>query len=454
MGCSYSRAPNDQDRDQDMATLVGDHFNEEIVYEDGTVEIRNECKWWSAVCGSQGCIYGIPYNARRIVKYNPVTEVKTSIGPDFGDDECKWIGAVMDDKGCIYCAPFSCDVILKIDTTNDTVSTIESPLFNPGTYKWSVGSLALDGNIYFMPCHANRIMKVNCEFDTASMVGGDLGDSECKYFGSVVDHHGYVVGIPHNAKHVVRYNPATETTDKFIYDGMARKEMDVGNGVLGRDGCIYAVNPRGQVVKFDHANRCASWTRGKLSAPIINVFGWINGILGIDGCIYWPPRGANRILKYDPFLGRASLVGAKIKSSRDDGIFAFRQEFTGGVMGHDGIIYCIPYSASQVLKIDPLAAFVKGLKADMELYPERLGLIFEKKNGAGSKTAYESALAMYAEIDIFQIIVGILTANKTLTVNQLFLLAASYPDGAVSVVYYWLRLDPCMIESTDLAELK
>ena len=39
------------------------------------------------VAGADGCIYGIPCNARRVsrqIKFNPVEELLTEIGPDLG----------------------------------------------------------------------------------------------------------------------------------------------------------------------------------------------------------------------------------------------------------------------------------------------------------------------------------------------------------------------------------
>jgi hypothetical protein len=55
------------------------------------------------VRGADDCIYGIPNNARRVVKFNPVDNSLTDIGPDLGNSFWKWACGVLADNGCIYC---------------------------------------------------------------------------------------------------------------------------------------------------------------------------------------------------------------------------------------------------------------------------------------------------------------------------------------------------------------
>ena len=81
-----------------------------------------------------------------------------------------------------------------------------------------------------------------------------------------------------------------------------------GNGVLARDGCIYAAKNDGEVLKIDTINN-SHCIFGSTVKSNLSGFGWHDGILGIDGCIYWPPYYAAQILKYDPHLSLTSLVG-------------------------------------------------------------------------------------------------------------------------------------------------
>ena len=87
--------------------------------------IQGTQKWSTFVDGKDRFFYGIPYNARRVVKFDPLDKSFTEIGPDLGDG--KWSCGVRANTGNIYCAPHSRDQhILKINTNNGTVETLEN----------------------------------------------------------------------------------------------------------------------------------------------------------------------------------------------------------------------------------------------------------------------------------------------------------------------------------------
>jgi hypothetical protein len=64
--------------------------------------------------------------------------------------------------------------------------------------------------------------------------------------------------------------------------------------------------------------------------------------LGPDGKIYGIPYNATDILIIDPIAGTATLsaMGATLSGS---------DKWVGGVLGPDGKIYCIPYNATDIL---------------------------------------------------------------------------------------------------------
>ena len=61
-----------------LTTLIGD-------------DIQGDLKWSAFVDGGDGFFYGIPFSARRVVKFNPLDKSWTEIGPDFGEGGFKWI---------------------------------------------------------------------------------------------------------------------------------------------------------------------------------------------------------------------------------------------------------------------------------------------------------------------------------------------------------------------------
>jgi hypothetical protein len=127
--------------DPSLTTFIGD-------------EIQGRQKWLAFVDGKNGFFYGIPYNARRVVKFNPLDRLFTEIGPDFGEGGYKWMCGVRSNTGSIYCAP--CDAtqhILKINTNDGTVETFDDvALPETGIYLWESGALAADNSIYFLFC--------------------------------------------------------------------------------------------------------------------------------------------------------------------------------------------------------------------------------------------------------------------------------------------------------------
>ena len=127
----------------------------------GDGEIQGDHKWIAFVDGKNGFFYGIPFNARRVVKFNPLGKLLTEIGPDLGEGKEKWHCGVLANNGRIYCAPFCSNHILKIDPIQGTVETLDNVELPETAVRclWASGALATDNCIYYMPNHARRIMR-------------------------------------------------------------------------------------------------------------------------------------------------------------------------------------------------------------------------------------------------------------------------------------------------------
>jgi len=119
-----------------LTTLIGD-------------EIQGDHKWFNFVDGEDGFSYGIPFDARRVVKFDPFDKSLAEIGPDLGEGKWKWQCGVLANTGSIYCAPFNAQHILKIDTIQGTVETLDNvELPETGDFLWQSGALAQDNSIY------------------------------------------------------------------------------------------------------------------------------------------------------------------------------------------------------------------------------------------------------------------------------------------------------------------
>jgi len=103
--------------------------------------------------GEDGFFYGIPFH--RVVKFNPIDKSLTEIGPDFGQRGGKWKCGVRANNSNIYCVPYNSNRILKINTNDGTVETLDDvELPETCLCLWESWALASDNNIYYMPCFA------------------------------------------------------------------------------------------------------------------------------------------------------------------------------------------------------------------------------------------------------------------------------------------------------------
>jgi hypothetical protein len=400
-------------------------------------EIQGDYKWSDFVDGGDGFLYGIPCNARRVVKFNPLDKSMTEIGPDLGEGEYKWRCGVLANNSSIYCAPFRADHVLKIDMIQGTVETLDNVrLPEIGNDLWKSGALASDNSIYYMPYHARRIMRLNPDNDSLSSVGDDLVGRGWKYSGTVVGNDDCVYGIPYYNTRIVKFDPANPRTTSTVGE-KAGEEFMCGNGVFASgDGYIYAANRYGQVLQIDTTSGNYTWI-GDNSRYGCKA-GWGDPIIGADKCIYWPPYSANRVLKFDPETQQLpSLVGDDFGGEYN------KHLWEGGALATDGVIYCVPYRATQVLAIDPFREISMTLKSNVKKHPQELGRLFVKDEEC-NETFYDSAVRKFGIEKVFQLIDACLpkeaewsdTHSNTL---PLFMVAASCKNSAVSVIYYFLR---------------
>jgi hypothetical protein len=403
----------------------------------GLEEIEDRWKWSAFVDGRNGFFYGIPFRARRVVKFNPLDKSLTEIGPDLGAGGEKWWCGVLANTGSIYCAPHNADHILKIKTNDDTVETLDDvELPETGDDLWMSGALAPDNHIYYMPYAARRIMRLNPDNDTLSSVGGYLGG---EYSGMVVGNDNCLYGIPDNATRIAKYNPADDPDTTSTVGEVAKRGFKCWNGVLAGDGYIYAANRAGQVLKVDTVNNNYTW----IGDPIFSESegrGWGDPIVGVDKCIYWPPLDANRVLKFDPETQHVpSLVGDDLGET---GGWKWQ---SGALAATDGVIYCIPDDSTQILAIDPFKELSMTLQNFFRQHPQELGRLFVKDDEEYDETFYKSAVRKFGIEKVFELIEectpldDVEWADTHTNALPLFMVAASCENCAASVIYYFLR---------------
>jgi outer membrane protein assembly factor BamB len=358
-----------------LATVVGTDM-EFIIY-----------KWSTFVDGKDGFLYGIPVNARRVAKFNPLANSMEMIGHDLGGDG--WDCGVLAKNGCIYCPPTSqksryySGKMLKINTNDGTVITLDTDKGG-----WRSGALGADNCVYYMPWgvkNLNHILRVDPHTDTLSYIRVP----SARFKGTVLGKDNCIYGVPtwigdSRDGTVMRFDPMEPENISHFGNDTALNHGFAGGGVLGNDGHIYALSNNGSVLKVDTSARTVSsigesFDESRFTQPII----------GLDQCIYWPPGHTTRVLKFDPTTQQPpSYIGPDTPEIIGSG-------WIGGALASDGVIYCAPSCASQVLAIDPLRELSMTMNEMMMLYPDELGRLFVPNNETYSESLYESAVRKF-----------------------------------------------------------
>ena len=282
--------------------------------------------------------------------------------------------------------------------------------------------------------------------DAMSSVGDDLGEGGWKYSGTVVGIDGCVYGIPWDSKRIVKYDPINDITS-FVGEEADEDFECNGNGVLARDGCIYAAIRYGRVLKIDTTNYSHCIVGNTVESDCTEYkLEWGDAILGIDGCIYWPPSDTAQILKYDPHSNVTSLVGDYLGTYD-------RYKWSVGCAAPDGVIYCLPYSANMILAIDPLKECVSSLKINMEEHPEKLGCIFQPSDDIPDDTNFDRAVTKFGLNKALKVLDECMPpADQACAESCLYplMIAASYKRSNLSVIFHLLRQVPSLVSASTI----
>ena len=126
--------------------------------------------WLEGALASDGCIYYMPYNARRILKLDPENDDSLSlVGDDFGEEDDKYNGAIAGTDGFIYGLPNNRTLqIIKFQPADNSISNV-GEAFDEREY-FRGGVLANDGNIYAAN-HYGQVLKIDTVSNDYKFIG-------------------------------------------------------------------------------------------------------------------------------------------------------------------------------------------------------------------------------------------------------------------------------------------
>merc|ERR1719491_175456 len=229
-------------------------------------------KYSGTVLGDDGCIYGVPANARQVLRYNPADKTSTFIGCtttsiccDDGKRGEKWRGGVRAPDGNIYGVPYNSNQILCINVTNQSISLVGDR--HLGNRKWDGGTVAEDGCIYFSPYSAKEVLRFNpVDQSTTRMVSTKVSGAYAKWSGTALGHDGSIYCIPLNAQCILRINVAA-TTIENVHDVLKQKLWHNARRIL-EDGAISRGSKFRALAKLDGVGNNVLCTALQNNAPL------------------------------------------------------------------------------------------------------------------------------------------------------------------------------------------
>jgi len=349
----------------------GNYNSEECSYDGGDCipaakrvgeEFRGIQKWWGAVVGDNGLVYGFPYEAGRIFSFDPTTSSTKLLGDDYGiHDVNKWSSAVKGHDGYIYGVPYRYNAILRFDPVTEKTSLVaEGHKLLLSDEKFGSGVVADNGIIYFIPYSYNRVVRFNASNieNPLTEIGDDLGDDPMKWWTGIIGVDGNIYGIPIRKKNVLRINIIDDTLSFFGDEDPDAELMKYFGGTLAKDGNIYACPWASQ--KILEINTEKESTR--LVGPDFGENVWCGGLVERDdGFLYGPPAmSTSSIIRFDPRLQTATRAPMdETEFPRQNPINFGANDFRWGypsVLGNDNNIYSVPLSEFKVLSIAPVVS--------------------------------------------------------------------------------------------------
>ena len=272
-----------------------------------------------------GIVYAIPASSPRVMRIDARKERTEYLGPNF-PGKAKWYGGITGCDECFYGIPHNATGVLKINPVTQDVTILAEGAFPEGEWKWHGGLASQDkSKIIGFPNNADSVLVIDVVNQQVRTIGDSSTlrsgyhrvpqDARYKYLGGSLTADGkYAYLFPCDAEYVLRIDMETEELN-LVGPHLTEGENKWQNGFVGNDGCIYGIPQRSSGVL-------------RIIPPGVKRFGRSGNALSDDE------------EHIDVIYCGDEMVGCKDK-------------FEGGVLGHDGKIYCIPLRAKAFIRITP-----------------------------------------------------------------------------------------------------
>ena len=278
----------------------------------------------------------------------------------------QWHGAgINKQKTAIFCIPSNAQEVLKVDLKTKTTSLIpidydeeKYPSFKIDlSNKFYGGILGEDNCVYGVPYRSCAVLRIDCDNDSAELVGPDYGVAGYNWHGGI-QINGKIYAHPSHADDlvlVINTNPACPREEicselpirRATYDKDTRRNFKWLGGSVGNDGNIYCpACDTSSILKIDtKTDECTTFGfAGKLKNK------WQGGILSpSDQCIYCIPADGREILRI--------FTGPDVEGENPIQLLGevpqHKDKYQGGHCALDGRLYFIPENGYRVMMVTP-----------------------------------------------------------------------------------------------------
>ena len=173
---------------------------------------------------------------------------------------------------------------------------------------------------------------------------GDVFNEPWKWYDFISHSDGMIYGLPADANKILKFDPAAKTTT-LVGDDLGLEAQFYG-GLIGPDNMIYGIpgkntNKTG-ILRFDPSTE--ETTLLQQGNALFASDNFSGGVLARNGMIYILPLSHNKVVKFDPSTLELTEIGEDLSFNRN--------KYWGGALGPDGNIYGIPYWGDKVIKIN------------------------------------------------------------------------------------------------------
>ena len=153
-----------------------DALNETVTLLDTELPEAGEM-WRSGALAQDGCIYFMPYNARRILQFDPEDESAVSVGEDLGDQHEKYENTVLSTNGWMYGIPNCSNRIVRFNPADRETSTA-GQAFDIEEFGCDSCVLGRDGFIYAANLYEGWVLIIDVVNNSYSIIENVLTDGD------------------------------------------------------------------------------------------------------------------------------------------------------------------------------------------------------------------------------------------------------------------------------------